>query len=550
MTELMRILLDADTLLEFLLNRSKFIGKVEYLSEIFGANSSIQLYLSKPGLDKIVSLQALNEKESEQLVTRLKKRIKILRVTKAVAKKARSSSAIDYESAVEIHLAIKANIGAIVTHKPSDFSSEELKIISLNDLQQRKHLEDILSKNIKDLPAVFVINSEQISNLEAFYHLPSYTGVKSLEPKESSHQLDLTCSSDKVFSPSDDELLPRSRYARSIAYADAAKLRSLGLENLTCKTSIDTLKVSIDRDRLSIKLFARSTAQVDIQSSELITRCRAYTDPVISLKESKLHASKAYSLLVDELSIKPLLARPTAYANMQNISDLSTACQPYISLLDSAQESIRQYSKIWSSAINSTSIKSPDRQSIGKLKSMRICGLTATALQPYENSLGSKLMKDLLPSGKGWSLAVDSLSIKPPALQSIRQIESTKISDIADTALQPHKNSLGGQLMKDLLPSGKGWSLAVDSLSIRSPALQPIRQIESSRFGGIVATSLQAPETLLDTWKERMDRASQLNPLLEVHHSFSDRSGLLSQIKSIESMQKANTLESYLSRKN
>ena len=49
----MRILLDADTLLEFLLNRSKFIGKVEYLAEIFGANSSIQLYLSKPGLDKV-----------------------------------------------------------------------------------------------------------------------------------------------------------------------------------------------------------------------------------------------------------------------------------------------------------------------------------------------------------------------------------------------------------------------------------------------------------------------------------------------------------------
>ena len=106
----MRILLDADTLLEFLLNRSKFIGKVEYLSEIFGANSSIELYLSRSGLDKIVSLQALNEKESEHLVTGLKKRIKILRVTKAVTKKARSSSAIDYESAVEIHLAIKANL--------------------------------------------------------------------------------------------------------------------------------------------------------------------------------------------------------------------------------------------------------------------------------------------------------------------------------------------------------------------------------------------------------------------------------------------------------
>jgi hypothetical protein len=509
-------LLDPNSLLEFLLNRSNFIDKVEYLSTIFRHNSGIQLYLSQPGLDKIVSLiKPLNGlKKTEQLVTKLKKRIKILRLTKAVAEKAKSSS-INYDSAVEIHLAIKKNIDAIVTHQPDKFSSEKLRIITLSDLQLN-HLELSLAKNINELPAILVTPIDKILNLNKTLHIPSYIAPKSLKPKKNTRQLNSNYSSNKLSSPTGKNLSP----------------------------------LYIDRDRLSIKLFAQSTAQVDIQSAGLITGCRAYTDPVISLKESKLHASKAYSLLVDELSIKPLLARPTAYANMQNISDLSTACQPYISLLDSAQESIRQYSKIWSSAINSTSIKSPDRQSIGKLKSMRICGLTATALQPYENSLGSKLMKDLLPSGKGWSLAVDSLSIRSPALQPIRQIESSRFGGIADTALQAHKNLLGDKLIKDILPSEKALSLAVDSLSIKSPALQPIRQIESSKFGDIVATSLQAPETLLDTWKERMDRASQLNPLLEVHHSFSDRSGLLSQIKSIESMQKANTLESYLSRKN
>ena len=295
----MRILLDADTLLEFLLNRSKFIGKVEYLSEIFGSNSSIQLYLSKPGLDKIVSLQALNEKESEQLVTGLKKRIKILRVTKAVAKKARSSSAIDYESAVEIHLAIKANIGAIVTHKPSDFSSEELSIITLSDLQQRKHLEDNLSKNIKDLPAVFVINSEQISNLEkAFYHLPSYTGVKSLEPKESSHQLDLTCSLDKVSSPLGDNSSPRSTHARSMAQAN--------IQNI----------------------------------SDLVTAYQAYIGSVNDIQESTRQYSKISSLAVNSLSIKSPISQSIAPLEYPKFSGLATTLQAFRNPLDESMKGI------------------------------------------------------------------------------------------------------------------------------------------------------------------------------------------------------------------
>jgi hypothetical protein len=532
----MQILLDADTLLEFLLNRSEFIGKVEYLSEILGANSPIQLYLSKPGLDKIVSLvkPLSGLKKSQQLVIWLKKRIKILRLTKAVAKKAILSSAIDYESAVEIHLAIKANIDAIVTHKPSDFSSEELTIITLSDLPQRKRLEDTLSKNIKDLPAVLVIDSEQISNLDkAFYHLPSYTGVKSLEPKESSHQLDLTCSSDKVFSPSGDELLPRSRYARSTAYADVAKLRSLGLESLTCKSFLDVLKESIDRG-LSIKSSARSTAYADV--------------------------AKLRSLGLESLTCK--------------------------TSIDTLKVGIDR----------GLSIKFPDLQPIKQLESTRIGGLTATALQPYENSLGSKLTKDMLPSGKGLSLTVDNLSIKPPVPQSIRQLESPRFGRITATALQAPEYLLGGKLMKDILPSGKGLSLAVDSLSVKSLS-QSFAQPEVIKFSASTAKYLAyeiplagegiknslpsgkelslaidnlsskslsrsfaqpeitnfntstakylAHKSPINTLKESIDCPSQLNPPSKV-----DRAGLFSQTKLLESMQKANTLDSYLSRKN
>jgi hypothetical protein len=452
----MQILLDADTLLEFLLNRSEFIGKVEYLSEILGANSPIQLYLSKPGLDKIVSLvkPLSGLKKSQQLVIWLKKRIKILRLTKAVAKKAILSSAIDYESAVEIHLAIKANIDAIVTHKPSDFSSEELTIITLSDLPQRKRLEDTLSKNIKDLPAVLVIDSEQISNLDkAFYHLPSYTGIKSLEPKESSHQLDLTCSSDKVSSPSGDELLPRSRYARSMTQAN--------IQNI----------------------------------SDLVTAYQAYINPINSLQESIRQYSKAYSSVVDSLSIKFPTPQSIIKLESAKYSGLATTLQSFKNPLDESMKGILQVGKAYSSAVDSLSIKSSAFQSFAQLESTKFGGLTPTALKAFANPLGGKLMKDLFPSGKGLSSLFDSLSIKSPISQSIAQLESAKYSGLS-TTLQSFKNPLD-ESMKGILQAGKAYSSAVDSLSIKSSAFQSFAQLESTKFSRTTATALQAPEYLL-----------------------------------------------------
>jgi hypothetical protein len=206
--------------------------------------------------------------------------------------------------------------------------------------------------------------------------------------------------------------------------------------------------------------------------------------------------------------------------------------------------------KALSLAVDSLSIKSPTVPSFSQLESTKISSMAATALQAHKNLLGDKLMKDLVPSGKALSLAVDSLSIKSPTVPSFSQLESTKIGGIAATALQAHKNLLGDKLMKDLVPSGKALSLAVDSLSIKSPTVPSFSQLESTKIGGIAATALQAHESPLDTLKERIDRSSQLNLFSKVDCSFSDQSGLLHQIKSIESMQKANTLDSYLSRKN
>ncbi len=442
----MDLLIAANTLLEFLVNRSQFISEVEYLSEMFESNSSARLYIAEPGLDKIASyLKLLNGLEnSEKIVDAIKKRVKVLALTQVLAQEARFSCATNYESAVEVQLAIKAGIGAIVTHKPSDFSSEEFTIITLNKLEQRHKLEINYLKN--NLPAILVI-----SNLnKALYHLPSYIAPKLLKQKKNTHQLNPNYSSNK-------------------------------LSTLSGKNSSP---LYIDQDLLLIKSFARSTAHVDIQSTGLITGCQAYINPVISLKESMLHAGKAYSSLVDGLSIKPLLAQSTTYADVVKLSNLGLESLTCKSSLDVLKTSIDR----------GLSIKSPIPQPIGQIESTRIRGLTATAPQPYENSLGGKLTNDILQMEKGLS--------------------------------------------------------AINSLSIKSPIPQPIGQIESTRIRGLTATVPQPYENSHNNLKASIDHSNKLNPLLKVDHSFSDRSGLLSQIKLLESMQRANPLDSYLSRKN
>ncbi len=448
MIGIMKILLDADILLEAVLNRNIFIDEIEKLFEIFTLNN-IEVFISELGLSRINSTMKIfnTSKKMRGVFFKVKKPLKKLKITETIAKKAKLLAVDDFESAVEISLAIEANIGAIITHKPDDFSGGEFNILTLTDFQQRHKMEASASGDTNELLARWTIPLEKLLNLNKILHLsPSYTDIKSLEPKESTSQLDLTCSSDKVSTSPTDKLLPQSN-ARSIsqiiidallnpstAQVDIAKFGSLESERLTCKSSFDTLKASIERNQLSIKSSARSTAYVDV---------------------AKLHSLGRESL----------------------------TCKTSIDILKVGID-------------RDLSIKSPIPQPIRQLKSTRFGGLTAPVPQPYENSLGSKLREHELQMEKWLSLAVDSASIKPPIPQLIRQLESTRFGGLIAPAPQPYENSLGSKLRK------------------------------------------------------RIDHSSKINSLLKVDHSFSDRYGLLSQFKLLESMNKANVLESYLSRKN
>jgi hypothetical protein len=173
----MRILLDADTLLEYILNRSMFIHEVENLEETI-KSSLTEIYISKLGLDKINnSMKALSgERASKEMANLIKKawKIKILKTSQSATKKARELPLRDFESAVEVVLADKANISAVVTHKLEDFSEAELIVMTLQELQCRESLEACLSRNTRERPAVLFIPKE-VAVLNELYSLPSYT---------------------------------------------------------------------------------------------------------------------------------------------------------------------------------------------------------------------------------------------------------------------------------------------------------------------------------------------------------------------------------------
>jgi hypothetical protein len=180
---LMIILLNADTLLEYLLKRGSFVNYLEDLDEII-YSSSIDLCISERGLKEVIGkLEDLHGSNfSDPLGIEIGKLFRIIPVTKFVARKARLYYNIDYNSAIEIALALENNIPALLTHKPDSFPKDRLiNIITIQQMSTRLKLASNLTNT----------RQEQINILNSALDLPSYIGERLLAINESSHQLDI-----------------------------------------------------------------------------------------------------------------------------------------------------------------------------------------------------------------------------------------------------------------------------------------------------------------------------------------------------------------------
>jgi hypothetical protein len=140
------ILVDADLILEALMNRNHLVGDI---GELFDrVNPYIKMYVTDIGWEKIYTyasrLQSTNV--AQAVIDWLKDKITICTVDRDMLQLARSLPIQDFESAVEFACASFQEISAIVTHRNEDFINVPNKfwIWSVAELRIRSSLESQL----------------------------------------------------------------------------------------------------------------------------------------------------------------------------------------------------------------------------------------------------------------------------------------------------------------------------------------------------------------------------------------------------------------------
>lgn len=147
---MIRILLDADVILEALINRQEFTEDIRVLLD--RVHPLIQMYITDVGWQKIYTYARCfkNSKIAEIVLYWLQGKIEVCQVDHLILQKARSLPLRDFESAVEFSCARYWQLDAIVTHKPDDFaeSTNKLWVWSIADLCLRANLENQLQASI------------------------------------------------------------------------------------------------------------------------------------------------------------------------------------------------------------------------------------------------------------------------------------------------------------------------------------------------------------------------------------------------------------------
>ncbi|MGB3757760.1 MAG: PIN domain-containing protein [Rivularia sp. (in: cyanobacteria)] len=139
---MIRILVDADLILEALMNRNTVTDVKELLDKV---NPLIQMYVTDVGWQKIYTYlnHLQSQKIAEIVINWLEEKIKVCSVNQDILQQARSSPIKDFESAVEFICASYQQLDAIVTHKYDDFAevSDKLWVWSMAELWIRANLE-------------------------------------------------------------------------------------------------------------------------------------------------------------------------------------------------------------------------------------------------------------------------------------------------------------------------------------------------------------------------------------------------------------------------
>jgi hypothetical protein len=143
------ILVDADLILDALMNRNRLIENVDILFDRI--HPLIKMYITDIGWQKIYTYASKfkNVKTAQAIIDWLQEKIQVCQVHQNILQEARLLPIQDFESAVELACANNHKLDAIVTHKHYDFAAaaDNFWIWSVSDLKIRISLENQLQKS-------------------------------------------------------------------------------------------------------------------------------------------------------------------------------------------------------------------------------------------------------------------------------------------------------------------------------------------------------------------------------------------------------------------
>ncbi|MEM8719041.1 MAG: hypothetical protein AAGE84_06990 [Cyanobacteria bacterium P01_G01_bin.39] len=146
----MKILVDNDWVLELFVYRQQYIEQAEKLLKLLQDKPQVEVYATELCLDKIRSFVGHNDSQlGYDAVSWVKQKFnnRLLPFDIDIRDNASSLSIKDFESAVEVAIAQKNNIAAIITLNPEIFAGANLPVLSENNLIERLTLEEAWSNH-------------------------------------------------------------------------------------------------------------------------------------------------------------------------------------------------------------------------------------------------------------------------------------------------------------------------------------------------------------------------------------------------------------------
>jgi hypothetical protein len=538
----MLILLDADTFLEYVLKRSHFFDRVKAVAELISPNSSIKLFLSELGVEKILYAVKLTTTPAElkKFHSGIKKIFTILKPTSSTAKSLRECSAFDPESAIEVCLAIENNIGAIVTHKPNDFRTDRFSIIMLNDL----HLYQNLEKTYLQVnePVIYGVNFEQINYLNnIFQQSPGHeretlpkpnkfnpqSSKKTANPqKYSSLKGKLTASSKSIQSTNLDII---DRFSSAISWtAETSRLVDRSLIAKTVNPFKDIQEPSLVMSKLSKSICAQTTALSPLQYTESLKLKQSLFSEMVApfkaMRESVIAQSKfikSSHAQISAPSVAPLKAmRESVIAQSKFIESSHAQISPLFPV-PHIVEGLRLKQSLIGDTVDRFRAMQEPIDTIAKLRE---------SIYPQTTALSSALSP--IPYIESWRLKQSLIGEIVDPLKAMRESVIAQSKFLESTRVQIFAPSVGSRISDSLRLDRRLMSDPVDRFKAMQEPIDTMAKLRESIYPQTTAlSSALSPAPYTESLRLKQSLIGEIvDPLKAMRES------VVAQCQSIESI--------------